>query len=740
MDREERARGGALRSVINDLADQLCLAVDGRFDFTVHPAVADETVEKLGMLINFVLDAARRALSELEARNAALAELDRMKSDFLANVSHELRTPLTLILGPVDSLLGSGVAVLPAAARDNLERVRRNALRLSALVDDLLEFSRLEAGKLQPCWQPVQIMALVQGVVEDARPAAEARGLDLSFTAQTDPGFVPLDRRLFEKIVLNLIANALKFTPTGGRVEVSLRPVGDELEVAVADSGVGIPAEKLPLLFQRFQQVDASATRKYEGTGLGLALVREFAELMAGRAGVESEPGRGSRFWVRIPRSAERLPDPGSTDALAAVGEDSVPVASRRFLQVSHRVSETPGSPAALSGAAGKPRLLIAEDNPDMRAYLTELLAPEYEVAAVENGRKALEAASTVLPDIILSDVMMPEMDGMELVAHLKGDPDLRELPVILLTARAGSSAAATGLETGADDYVSKPFTPEELRARVRAAWRLRQFSRERAELLAERARERGRAEALAEESRRKDEFLAMLAHELRNPLAPIRTAARLLRRQEPQDAVIQRNSAVIERQVQNMARLLDDLLDVSQITRGKVKLKREAVDLSAVAANAGETARPLIEGRQHELVLSLAPEPLPLEADRVRLEQVVINLLNNAAKYTDPGGRITVKTFREASEAVLEVCDTGRGIPPELLPHVFELFIQGERDLDRSQGGLGIGLKMVKTLVELHGGSVTAQSPTLECDTQFTVRLPLATAEMSSQEPGQKQ
>jgi signal transduction histidine kinase len=726
--------GEALRSVINDLADQLCLAVDGRFDFTVHPAAADETVEKLGMLINFVLDTARRALAELEERNAALAELDRMKSEFLANVSHELRTPLTLILGPLDSLLASHAPSLPAAAHASLERMCRNALRLSALVDDLLEFSRLEAGKLQPCWQPVPITALVEALVEDARPAADTRGVGLSFTVETEPGLIPLDRRLFEKIVLNLVGNALKFTPPGGRVEVSLRPIGDELELAVVDTGVGIPAEKLPLLFQRFQQVDATATRKYEGTGLGLALVREFAELLGGRAGVESEPGHGSCFWVRVPRSMERLPDPGLPEMLNGVSQESEPTASRRLLQRSCRGSENLASPG-LADPIDKPRLLIVEDNPDMRAYLTELLTPEYQIAAVENGRKALEAVSAQLPDLVLSDVMMPEMDGMELVTRLKADPALRELPVILLTARAGPSATAAGLETGADDYISKPFTPEELRARVRAAWRLRQMSRERAELLAERERERGRAEALAEAGRRKDEFLAMLAHELRNPLAPIRTAARLLQRQGPQDAVVQRNGVIIERQVRHMARLLDDLLDVSRMTRGRIELKREAIDLAMVAASAVETARPLIEARSHELVVSHPSQPLPLEADRVRLEQVVINLLNNAAKFTGQGGRITLKAFREQAEAVLEVGDTGAGIAPELLPRVFELFTQGERELDRTEGGLGIGLTIVKRLVELHGGTVQVRSPGLGCGSQFTVRLPLAAAAVSSRE-----
>jgi signal transduction histidine kinase len=186
----------------------------------------------------------------------------------------------------------------------------------------------------------------------------------------------------------------------------------------------------------------------------------------------------------------------------------------------------------------------------------------------------------------------------------------------------------------------------------------------------------------------------------------------------------------IIERQVQHMARLLDDLLDVSRITRGKVELKREPIDLAAVVTSAIETARPLIEARLHELIISVPSEPLPLTADRVRLEQVVINLLNNAAKFTERGGRIGVKAFRKPGEAVLEVSDTGPGIAPELLPRVFELFMQGERGLDRSEGGLGIGLTIVKSLVELHGGTIQVQSPGLGGGSQFTVRLPLAAAE----------
>jgi PAS domain S-box-containing protein len=241
---------------------------------------------------------------------------------------------------------------------------------------------------------------------------------------------------------------------------------------------------------------------------------------------------------------------------------------------------------------------------------------------------------------------------------------------------------------------------------------------------------ERKRAEeALREADRRKDEFLAMLAHELRNPLAPIRTANRILQEAGPADPLFERNRGIIERQVEKMARLVDDLLDVSRITRGQVRLERGPADLREVVAHAVEAAHPLIEAQGHELSLCLPEAPVVIEADRLRLEQVVTNLLNNAARYTDCGGRITAELQRAGSEAVLRVRDTGRGIGPELLPHVFELFTQGERGLDRSQGGVGIGLTLVKRLVELHGGTVDAMSDGPGRGAEFIVRLPIGTA-----------
>lgn len=402
----------------------------------------------------------KRAIEALEKAKDAAEDANRVKSEFFANVSHELRTPLTLIAGTVDALLIGEAGDVGGPARERLHRVRRNAARLTSLVNDLLDFSRLEAGKAEVRWQPVRAAEIVSDIVDEAQATASARGLQLAFQAGADVGHVPLDRGMFEKIVLNLVGNALKFTQPGGRIDVAVGTADGELELTVRDTGVGIPADKLPLLFERFQQVDSSASRRYEGTGIGLALVKELAELMGGRVSVESEPGKGSRFTVRIPCRPDQR----------SLSRDTAP-AERVASPFEHLLPSV--APAASPDPTGKPRLILAEDNADMRAYVTELLAAEYDVVAVGDGRAALEAARGYLPDVIVTDVMMPEMNGFELVANLKRDPALRQVPVLLLTARAGQEAIATGLEGGADDYLTKPFSPAELRARVAAARRL---------------------------------------------------------------------------------------------------------------------------------------------------------------------------------------------------------------------------------------------------------------------------
>jgi signal transduction histidine kinase len=652
-----------------------------------------------------------RAHEEERRRAEALAELDRAKTDFFSNVSHEFRTPLTLMLGPLEDVLAEAEG-LSAANRERLEVAHRNSLRLLRLVNTLLDFSRIEAGRIQAVYEPTDLAAFTAELASVFRSAAERAGLRLTVDCPPlgEPAYV--DRELWEKVVLNLLSNAFKFTFEGG-IEIRLRREDRQAALTVRDTGTGIPAGELPHLFERFHRVKGARGRTFEGSGIGLALVQELVKLHGGAVRAESEVDRGTTFTISLPLGKAHLP----ADRIGAAGTAETSLRTEAFVQEALRWLPEEGSgdrdpPHLEDGDSSLARILLADDNADMREYLRRLLGRSYEVVAVEDGAAALQAAREQPFDLVLSDVMMPRLDGFGLLAALRSDERTKTLPVILLSARAGEESKVEGLEAGADDYLIKPFSARELLARVQAHLKLQRVRR-------------AVQEALKEADRRKDEFLAMLAHELRNPLAPIRNAAQVLKLISPVDARQQWAREVIERQTQHLTRLVDDLLDVSRITRGKVTLAREPLELASILHRAVETSRPLIDARRHELSVELPGEPVWLEGDLTRLVQVVGNLLNNAAKYTDEGGHIQLQAAQEDGEIVIRVRDDGMGLPADLLPHIFDLFTQADRSLDRSQGGLGIGLTLVRTLVELHGGRVEAQSAGFGRGSEFIVRLP---------------
>jgi PAS domain S-box-containing protein len=1218
-----------------------------------------------------------RAYEEEKRRAEALAELDRAKTAFFSNVSHEFRTPLTLLLGPVEEVLAGAGGELPPAQRERLAVAHRNAQRLQKLVNTLLDFSRIEAGRMQASYQPTDLAALTAELASNFRSACERAGLRLVVDCPPLGQPVYVDRDMWEKVVLNLLSNAFKYT-LEGRIEVALRRSGGQAVLTVRDTGVGIPAGHLPLLFERFHRVEGARGRTQEGTGIGLALVKELAHLHGGEVRAESEPGKGSTFTVAVPLGKAHLPAdrlgaaPGAADqrpraasplASTALGAAPYVEEALRWLprkeEGGRMRDETDGPPAdssfLLPPSSFPVRVLVADDNADMRDYIGRLLGGRWEVTAVSDGLRALRSAQEDPPDLVLSDVMMPGLDGFGLLKALRADPRTAAVPVLLLSARAGEEARVEGLQSGADDYLTKPFGARELLARVGAhlelarvrrqageerrrsdqqirsilesitdaffaldrSWRftyvnqqaerllgrrrddllgklvweefaaavgtdfdrqyhralaenvtvtfeafypphdrwyevhaypspdglavyfrdanerrrareaqreseakyravvesnmigigfwrsdgtiteandtllamigrtreeveagqvrfpeitppehraaddramaeiaatgscapfekeylrkdgrrvpivlgaaclpsdpgrgpffaldisdrkqaegalreasatLRSFyetsplmmgvvevqagsdsdivhltdnaatgqffgvdpaaiagrrasalgvpprqmgewvrryrerertgqpvrfeyphetaagvrwvsatvycierlpgGRSRCSYVAEDVTERKRVEEtlrrqserlrllweaatvllttddpdallrglfariaphfafdtyfnflvdeggdglrlascagipegearkigrlpfgqavcgtvalrrrpvvathiqssddpmvqlvkgfgvrsyacnpllaegrllgtlsfasrsrdefspdelefletisqyvtvayerlrlvrqLQEQDRRKDEFLATLAHELRNPLAPIRNSLQVLKMPRLDPAAAGRSLGMMERQVQHLVRLVDDLMDVSRVMRGKVTLHRERVDLAGLVARAVEAAQPLIEAQGHELTVAAAGEPLPVEADPVRLAQVVGNLLTNAAKYTEPGGRIWLTARREGGEAVLRVRDTGIGIAPEMLPRVFDLFVQADHTATRAQGGLGIGLTLVKNLVEMHHGAVQADSAGLGAGSEFVVRLPL--------------
>jgi len=432
---------------------------------------------------------------EAERRRAeSLAELDRAKTTFFSNVSHEFRTPLALMLGPLEELLR---AALPRDQRDLTQTAHRNGLRLLRLVNTLLDFSRVEAGRVQARFAPTELGGLTADLASAFRSACERAGLRLEVDCPPLPETVHVDRAMWEKIVLNLVSNAFKFTFVGS-IAVTLRAHDGNAELVVRDTGTGIPEAELPHLFDRFHRVEGAAGRTHEGSGIGLALVRELARLHGGEVEATSTVGRGSTFTVRVPLGVAHLPAEALAGPAAGVAPSALTSSAARteaFVGEALRWLPDAGDgmaeavPLELDGGAGiaatgdAQRILIADDNADMRDYLRRLLgAAGYRVELATDGEQALAAAQADPPALVLSDVMMPRLDGYGLVRALRADPRTREAPVLLLSARAGEEAEVEGLDAGADDYLVKPFSARELLARVGANLRLARIRREAAE------------------------------------------------------------------------------------------------------------------------------------------------------------------------------------------------------------------------------------------------------------------
>lgn len=778
------------------------------------------------------------------ARSEALAEIDRAKTAFFSNVSHEFRTPLTLLLGPIEEALRTPAQGLSGEA---LESAHRNALRLLKLVNTLLDFSRIEAGRTQADFVATDLAVATRELASVFRTAVERAGLGYSVLCDVLPQAVFVDQEMWEKIVLNLVSNAFKYT-FEGEIRVGLRSTDSAAELVVADTGTGIPPEALPQLFNRFYRVPGANGRTHEGSGIGLSLVRELVSLHGGSIEVESTLGLGSVFRVRIPYGAAHLP-------ASQIAKDSNPAAKptrvRAFIEEAQRWLPDFASPDAsgaylpAAAAADKPTVLLVDDNRDMREYVARLLQSRFAVVCAQDGQHALDLLDTgVQPDLVLSDVMMPRLDGFGLLKAVRARPLTETTPVIFLSARAGEEARIEGFDVGADDYLIKPFSARELIARVDTHIRLSRIRRtagehikaseERLRIAVDEAgmatwdldlrtresrwsrshytllglapnesnlatdqmwrslihpadlagvesalaKSRGthslysqeyriiRADtgevrwlrvlgrylydesgaavrnvgvffddtdrkaaeiALREADHRKDVFLATLAHELRNPLAPIRNAAQMLGSPKLGPGQLQWAQSVIQRQVKHMALLLDDLLDVARITQGKLDLKKQRITLNSVVDSAVEAARPLLDSKSHQFSMTLPSEPVTLEADPLRLSQVIGNLLTNAAKYTDSGGCITLTGRVEDGGLFLSIKDNGIGIPADSLKGIFAMFSQVEGIGARSEGGLGIGLALVSGLVELHGGTIEARSEGWGQGSEFVVRLPIS-------------
>jgi signal transduction histidine kinase len=642
-----------------------------------------------------------RAYDEERKRAEALAELDRAKTEFFSNVSHEFRTPLTLILGPLEQMLGDDDAELAPDSRARLAVVHRNALRLLKLVNALLDFSRIEAGRVQASYQPTDLPAFTAELASVFRAAAEGEGLRLDVDCPPMADVVWVDRDMWEKIVLNLVSNAFKFTFEGG-ITVRTHDTGDHVDMTVTDTGVGIPEADLPRVFERFHRVRGARARTHEGTGIGLALVQELVRLHGGSVTVASEVGRGTTFTVSVPRGAARPP---SDRASAAPPASSTRVRGQAYAEealrwLDHDQQEAADAEPASPLATRRARVLLADDNADMRDYVRRLLAERYEVEAVSTARAGLEAIRDRRPDLVVTDIMMPGLDGLGFLRALRQDPRTRSIPVILLSARAGDEARVDGLAAGAVDYLVKPFSARELIARVAAHLETaRRHYRAEAELLrqlvtVEEDERRRISRALHDDT---GQNLAALSLGLKGLEAHVAHGARE-RLQQMQELV---NG--VARQVHDGAfdlrpRALDDLGLVPTLRQhGEDWGRRHGVQVDF-------HARGLADGR------------LPAVAEAT-IYRAVVESLTNVARHA-AARRVSVILERTAGEVCAIVEDDGVGF-----------------DVQAAQrGGTtgGLGLHSLRERVELAGGTADVES-SRGCGTTVFVRIPLMDADARS-------
>jgi signal transduction histidine kinase len=671
---------------------------------------------------------------QIEKANEDLKELDNAKMRFFANVSHELRTPLTLILGPLEAILQGQQKqdIIPM-----LQAMEANARRLLRHVNTLLDFSRIDAGKIECNYAYGNLGRMLQELSAAARPHLMNRKIDLVLEGVERLPDTILDVDKVETMAANLLSNAIKFTPDGGRITIRAADNDELVWFEVEDTGIGIPEEKLDDIFERFHQVDDTLNRTREGTGLGLAMVKQLAKISAGKVTVRSRLGEGTTFRVELPKR----PDSKLLERRRIIGrrrEDQISYA-RTIAMISAGMEEKSESKRdtllsdvlesrfenhkeiaqniRTKAPPDAQKVLVVEDNPDLRIFIANTLADDYRVEMANDGVEGLELARRWTPDLIISDIMMPRMDGYEFTRQIRNDPALMQIPVILATAKSGGDAVAEGLEVGANDYIAKPFELRELKARVSAQLRARRLERN----LNERE---SRLAAIGQ-------MTSAIVHDLKNPLSAIIGFTQIARQDiqagKAAEMVIQDLEPVLS-ESNRLNRMVSEVLDFAR--GSSMDLNLIPTEMPVYLEVVCQPLKQKLATMGIELILNHeSGMDLRAKVDNDRLLRVFENLIQNAQEailgmaQTSGNKHIWVTTRGDERSVTVRVADDGPGIATEMVSSLFDAFATGKK-----RTGTGLGLSTVRNLVIAHGGEITVEHRSAEGGAAFLLKFPRIT------------
>ncbi len=658
---------------------------------------------------------------QVEKAETDLKHQHEIKSRFFANVTHELRTPLTLILGPLEEMLANDS--ISEQQKSGIEMAKRNAEILLKHVGDLLDVSKLESSNVPVKYRKVNLSHLSSRIASQFEHFATEKNIQYT---QNIAGEIhaEVDTEKFERIFTNILSNAFKFTPASGAIVCDVKVEHQNIHVSVSDSGPGIPRHLRESIFERFFQVEESNTRKFEGTGLGLAIVKEFAELHKGKAWADDSKLGGVSLHFTLPLKAPagaevitaselqlRVPPPVRKQLLA--GEDKIMCLHPE--------------------ESGLPLVLVVEDNADMRSYIRSVLCKEYRILEAKNGREGWETAMAFPPDLILTDIMMPEFSGIDLLNEVRRNQAIASIPILFLTARADEKLNLNLLSMGAQDYILKPFSSEELLARVRNWVTIKrskdilqkelQSSNESVEGLAKDV-----ASALSQAQsalKLREEFITLASHALNTPLTALKLESQMASKRFYQGLVdpgaykkfLDSNDFHLNRLIQ----IVSDMLIVAQLKSTGLELHKISLDLDQLVGQIIANHKSDYESFVSSLIIK-SSGPIIGKWDPERIEQVILNLLNNAVKF-GKGLPIEISLGQDKGQVTIDIKDSGIGIELSEQEKIFAEFGRGVTTNEYT--GLGLGLFITKQIVDAHGGHIEVQSDVDE-GSLFRVTLPL--------------